>query len=67
VKNRIRVHTIGMRYAGGASERERRESVERLPGCQPNKAICHACRPNASHTLTHNLATKKEEAKGIQR
>lgn len=32
--------------------------MERLPGCQPNKAICHGCRPNASHTLTHNLASE---------
>lgn len=30
--------------------------VETLPGCRPNKAICHGCRPNASHTLTHNLS-----------
>jgi len=37
--------------------------VERLPGCQPNKAICHGCRPNASHTLTHNLASKRAEPK----
>jgi len=34
--------------------------VERLPGCQPNKAICHGCRPNASHTLTRNLASERE-------
>lgn len=38
--------------------------AERLPGCRPNKAICHACRPNASRALTHNLrgGAGREEA-----
>ena len=36
--------------------------VERLPGCRPNKAICHGCRPNASHTLTDNLARERSLA-----